>query len=307
VIKPVRQLNFLRAVEQVLRPDVHAATLLESQKSTGNAKKLAAAQKNARILLVEDNQTNQIVAQGLLKRLGYAAETASSGVEALKALESSLYDIVLMDCHMPEMDGFEATEQVRNPSSKVLNHRVPIIALTAMAMQGDRERCVAAGMDDYLTKPLHPDALAMALERWLTQAGEGDRSATQAGPGVEEGIVSEDVQVEEVSIFNEDELLHRVMNDRELALEIVTAFLIDMPVQIAKLNQFLSSGNCSGVMRQAHTIKGASANLAAAALSQAATRVEEVSKAGDLQLAGTLTPQIQLEYDRLSQRIKAWK
>jgi PAS domain S-box-containing protein len=120
-----------------------------------------------RILLAEDNITNQQVAVGLLKRLGLRADAVANGAEAITALEALAYDLVLMDVQMPEMDGLEATRQIRNPSSAVRNHEVPIIAMTANAMQSDREECLEAGMNDYVSKPVSPQALAEALDRWL--------------------------------------------------------------------------------------------------------------------------------------------
>jgi PAS domain S-box-containing protein len=120
-----------------------------------------------RILLAEDNITNQQVALGILKKLGLRAEAVANGAEAVKALELIPYDLVLMDVQMPEMDGLEATQEIRNPQSAVRNHQIPIIAMTAHAMQGDREKCIGAGMNDYLTKPVSPQALVDVLEKWL--------------------------------------------------------------------------------------------------------------------------------------------
>ncbi|MFZ4857000.1 MAG: ATP-binding protein [Desulfuromonadaceae bacterium] len=119
-----------------------------------------------RILLAEDNSINQKVAQSILGRLGYRADVAANGLEAVRALELIDYDIVLMDCMMPEMDGFAATAVIRDPGSHVRNHSVPIIAMTANAMQGDQEKCLEAGMDDYLAKPVKKDELAAILEKW---------------------------------------------------------------------------------------------------------------------------------------------
>ena len=120
-----------------------------------------------RILLAEDNITNQQVAVGILKKLGLRADAVANGAEAVKALETLPYDLVLMDVQMPEMNGLEATRHIRNPQSAVRNHQIPIIAMTAGAMQGDREKCLEAGMNDYVSKPIFPQALAEALDRWL--------------------------------------------------------------------------------------------------------------------------------------------
>jgi CheY-like chemotaxis protein len=122
---------------------------------------------NRRILLVEDNLINQKVALSILKKLGYHADVASNGREAIITLKTIPYDLVLMDCQMPEMDGYEATAHIRDSKSTVLDHDVPIIAMTAHAMTGDREKCLGAGMNDYLTKPVAPENLSDLLAKWL--------------------------------------------------------------------------------------------------------------------------------------------
>ena len=132
-----------------------------------------------RILLAEDNITNQQVALGILKKLGLRADAVANGKEAVKALETLPYDLVLMDVQMPEMNGLEATRHIRNLQSAVRNHRIPIIAMTAGAMQGDREKCLEAGMNDYVSKPVSPQALAEALDKWLPrEAAAGGTAAT---------------------------------------------------------------------------------------------------------------------------------
>ena len=114
---------------------------------------------------------------GILKKIGLRTDVVGNGAEAVKALETIPYDLVLMDCQMPEMDGFKATLQIRNPCSKVCNHQIPIIAMTANAMQGDREKCLQVGMDDYITKPIDPKTLAETLDKWLSQEIAGSLSS----------------------------------------------------------------------------------------------------------------------------------
>ncbi|MBV1921803.1 MAG: response regulator, partial [Pseudomonadales bacterium] len=120
-------------------------------------------------LIVEDNAVNQFVAQTQLEDFGLQIKIAENGKEALSMLEKNHFDIVLMDCQMPVMDGFEAAHEIRNSQSDVLNHAIPIVAMTANAMQGDREKCVSAGMDDYITKPVCPEDIQRVLGRWLAQ------------------------------------------------------------------------------------------------------------------------------------------
>ena len=136
--------------------------------------------RKARILLAEDNITNQQVALGILKKLGLRADAVANGMEVLKALESLPYDLVLMDVQMPEMDGIEATRQIRNPQSPIANRKIPIIAMTAHAMQGDREHCIEAGMNDYVTKPVSPHALVEALDKWLPKEKKTESTKPQA-------------------------------------------------------------------------------------------------------------------------------
>ncbi|MBN1930385.1 MAG: response regulator [Desulfobacterales bacterium] len=143
---------------------------VKSAKYVFNQRSITENQRSKiRILLAEDNKTNQMVGLKFLKKMGYGVDIVDNGREALKALESLSYSLVLMDCQMPDMDGYEATRQIRNPESSVCNHKVPIIAMTANAMQGAREKCIAAGMSDYISKPLNSKSLADTIEKWLVK------------------------------------------------------------------------------------------------------------------------------------------
>jgi PAS domain S-box-containing protein len=158
--KPVKATKLRRTLETVLG--------LKVGSEIAAAPAAVAANRGAalRILIVEDNAVNQQVASRLISRLGHQAEIAANGVEALAALRGRSFDLVLMDCQMPEMDGFEATRQLRDPASGVIDPAIPVIALTANAMEEDRQRCLDAGMSDYMAKPIKPEVLAEMLARW---------------------------------------------------------------------------------------------------------------------------------------------
>ncbi|MFZ4437337.1 MAG: response regulator [Syntrophales bacterium] len=170
LVKPMRHGEIIGCLSAVLA----GATVAEQTQPLVTRYLIRESRREAaRILLAEDNITNQQVALGILKKLGLSADAVANGVEAIKALETLPYDLVLMDVQMPEMDGLEATSHIRNPLSVVRNHRIPIIAMTAGAMQGDREKCLDAGMNDYLSKPISPQALAEALDKWLPRDKPG--------------------------------------------------------------------------------------------------------------------------------------
>ena len=260
------------------------------------------ASKHVNILLVEDNQINQKVALSILKKLGYHADAVANGIEALQILHKIPYDLVLMDCQMPEMDGFTATVEIRDPGSTVLNPRVPIIAMTANAMKGDREICIAAGMDDYLAKPVKAEELARKIEYWLHTSLEEEVCAGQYAQDdfsevqIMSGGKSDDLGIGKPGIFDESELLQRLMGDRDLEKIILGAFLEEIPQQIAELKREIADKNPVNARIQAHTIKGASANLAAEALRQAAHEAEILAEKGDLDGMNVLVSMIEAEF-----------
>jgi PAS domain S-box-containing protein len=252
------------------------------------------------ILLAEDNITNQMVAVSILKKLGLRADTVANGAEAVKALETLPYDLVLMDVQMPEMDGLEATRAIRNPQSAVRNHRIPIIAMTAHAMQGDRERCLEAGMNDYIIKPVDPRALAEALEKWLPKE---KATITDQAPEVSE-TASVSAQEPEAPVFDKAGMMARMMDDEELARAVIEAFLGDVPKQIAALRGYLDAGEAASAVRQTHTIKGASANLGGEALRAVAFEMEKAAKAGHLEYVKAHLPELENQFIRLKQAME---
>jgi CheY-like chemotaxis protein len=159
--KPLRRLQLRECLAMVLGR-VEQPAAMPSQHLVAGITESVSHKRGVRILLAEDNTINQLVALKILKKLGYGADAVADGHEAIKALETFPYDLVLMDCQMPEMDGFEATRAIRN-----MKIDIPIIAMTANAMKGDRELCLAAGMNDYLSKPVKSADMAAILDRWL--------------------------------------------------------------------------------------------------------------------------------------------
>jgi len=164
--KPVKQLHLYDCILTILNSKLKPVAQKEKQIVTRH---VVAENRNKkrRILLVEDNIVNQKVALKILEKYGYRAEAVANGQEALHALKLAPYDLVLMDCQMPVMDGYEATKKIRDSDSKVMNNKIPVIAMTANAMKGDREKCIIAGMDDYIAKPVNPKALQEIIGRWL--------------------------------------------------------------------------------------------------------------------------------------------
>ena len=310
--KPLRQSHLRACLALVLgRDDAPQATDGPAPGIVTRYTVTEARKRRTRILLAEDNATNQLVALKILEKLGYRADAVNNGAEAVKALETIPYDLVLMDCQMPEMDGFEATRRIRNIRSAVCNHQVTIIAMTAHAMKGDRERCLASGMNDYLPKPVNPRDLAAALDRWLTKLETGNSQLTvRIANETEERAATDVGEAErggaEAMIFDRAAFLDRVMDDEDLAREIIESFLADMPTQIEKLGASVDAGDCRLAEQQAHRIKGAAANLGGEALRAVAFEMEKAAKAGDLINVTARLPEMKTQFIRLREAMRKY-
>jgi HPt (histidine-containing phosphotransfer) domain-containing protein len=197
---------------------------------------------------------------------------------------------------MPKMDGFEATARIRDPQSAVLHHHVPIIAMTAHAMQGDRDRCLEAGMDDYVTKPISPEALATALDRWLPRD-----APLQDTPGPAKAVLTAPVGSADVKapVFDSAGMMDRLMGDHELARIVIDGFLEDAPRLIDALRSSLVAGDAAGAIRGAHTIRGASATVGGEALRAVAWELEKAATAGDFNAVSARLPDLESELGRL--------
>jgi signal transduction histidine kinase/CheY-like chemotaxis protein len=239
-----------------------------------------------RILLAEDDITNQKVALNILKKHGYRADVVNNGLEAVKSMETVAYDLVLMDVNMPEMDGIEATRMIRNPSSKVINHHVPIVAMTALAMTGDRELCLDAGMNDYVSKPVQPFELCRTIEKQVFESPNPSRPST-ATKTPDEAI--------QKTVFDRSALLNRLGGDEKLFDEVIGIFLKDIPVQLQALNDALNNKDAETVWKKAHRIKGASANIGAFTVSALALEIERSGKEKDLERSAGLLENLKKE------------
>jgi PAS domain S-box-containing protein len=222
---------------------------------------VALAFSGMRILLAEDNPVNQKLAIRLLQRLGAQVQVASNGIEALQALRESDFDAVLMDCQMPHMDGYEATRQLRGPEGHVKNPRIPVIALTAHALATDRTKCLAAGMNDYLTKPINPKHLQEAL--------------TKALPPLE--AHAELGGAQSSALFDESALLARTDGDGDFARELIQLFVRSARETLAHLSATLQDGKDPEVIRKlAHSLKGSAATASAGAMAGACANLERL-------------------------------
>jgi len=259
-----------------------------------------AKRPGGRILLVEDNQVNQAVALAMLAKAGYRADVAANGREALEALERVAYDLVLMDCQMPEMDGFAATRKLRSPDSTALNRNVPVIAMTANAMLGDRERCMAAGMDDYISKPIKPRELAQMLDKWLARGPHAHQEAQQ----VEEDGDTDEAMLPDDTIFNQADLLERVGDSVELMHEIVAIALEDLPRQLRQLKAAVSGDDRDAIRHVAHAIKGCAANISAGQLCRAAGLMEQEAQTATPEQLQRRLRQVESRIEKLLERLQ---
>jgi CheY-like chemotaxis protein len=236
---------------------------------------------NRLILLAEDNIVNQKVAVRQLLKLGYRADAVANGREAVEALERIPYDLVLMDCQMPEMDGYKATAEIRHRQGQT-KHTM-IVAMTAHALQGDRDKCIAAGMDDYISKPVKSEELALLLERVFARLADTNEAANSIA-----GEVSPPVDMVR---------LHEAMGEE--LFEILDLYLEQMSENLEKLTAAIEAGNAGEVDLIAHNCAGTSANCGMVAVVKPLRELERLGRAGSLVGAAALGRQAVSEFERL--------
>jgi len=260
--KPVKQSELLDAVRSVSGIPSRSGTR-RAAPASGRSQRIKPA---LHILLVEDNPVNRRLAQHVLEKEGYTVVAADNGATALKTLERKRFDLVLMDVQMPRMDGIETTAAIRN-REKITGGYLPIVALTAHAMAGDRERCLKAGMDGYLIKPIQPAMLLEAIERLHLVCG---RSRSARGKKI---------------VLDRAALLDRVDGDMPLLGEIMKLFLQECGPLMASARAAMKTGNASRFAYEIHTLRGMLRNLSATAAQEAAGQLEELSLKNDREKA----------------------
>ncbi|TYT74022.1 response regulator [Desulfobotulus mexicanus] len=274
------------------------------------------SEKKTSILLVEDNITNQQVALGMLSKMGLRADTAANGLEALESMKMISYDLILMDMQMPEMDGLTATKIIRKTEKLFSIKPVPIIALTANAMKGDKEKCLEAGMNAYLAKPLMTEELAAVLNKWLeTDDKDGKnkdgkspylsferndhRPDTHSRPCQAPARPSVDSKEYRSSlikppsarlVWNAETLEIMLSGDKELSETIKETFIVEIHKYANKLKSALKSGNAENARHEAHTMRGSCAYVGAEVLMDTASHIEEMILSGNMETALTLVP-----------------
>ncbi len=266
-----------------------------------------------RILLAEDNPVNQRLAIALLEKRGHHIVVAVDGQQALDTSAREVFDLILMDMQMPVMDGIEATQRIRERERSSGGQHCPIVAMTANAMQGDRERCLAAGMDGYVSKPVKPDELFTAIsaalgtkgmsvnEAQVLQISEGNVPVVNA-KSREQPELAPSAETAETfcAIYNRSEVLQRLGGDEELFSTLVMMFVADSPGYCTALESAQLKGDAPTLRREAHTVKGLFATFSDDKGTALAANVESLAKAGDMDASGKLTAELIGEVRRLA-------
>ena len=241
-----------------------------------------------RILLADDNPINQKVALSVLQKLGYRADVAQNGMEVLKALENRAYDLLLLDVQMPEMDGFETATMIKKRWDET--KRPKIIAITGNALSGDREKCLQAGMDDYMAKPIRVAELQSLLENWGAQILKTSDTVFFTQKGITTSFLDQDLL---------EELRSMPIEDTNVLRELIDLFLNSVPQRIQALRDNLL--NSEEVIFQAQALKSISLNIGAKRMQELAQSLEETAQSASIESI----PRIVVELDRTFKRTKA--
>jgi signal transduction histidine kinase/DNA-binding response OmpR family regulator len=291
--KPVRQSTLFDAIATALGP----AELLPAAPAAAPASELAQVARPLQILLAEDNPVNQMTATTMFEKLGHAVVVANNGRQAIDKLNEQAFDVVFMDVQMPEMDGVTATGEIRKQEQATGKH-IPIVAMTAHAMKGDKEKCLEAGMDDYVSKPIRrkdlAEVIARIVERFLTPAAENGESADAPAAYANEGSRM---------ILDEAALLEECDNDKSMLIRMVEIFDRDARDRLPRLREVVRSGDAEAVKQEAHALKGGIGAFYARAAYDTAYVLEKMGADGNLSNAQTTLQTLESQLQSLRQKL----
>ena len=296
--KPVRQSDLLDTILTILS----GRAVVTHEPTVRRRESLPQSQRRLHILLAEDNPVNQRLALKLLEKRGHSAVVTANGKEALAAYTAEKFDLLLIDVQMPEMDGFAVTRAIREREAHarsahghnpVVSH-IPIVAMTAHAMKGDRERCLEAGMDSYISKPLDPERLYEAIESLSAARAEANNIATEP-------------EDSEKSVFDREALLTRVADDQNLLREIIELFLAEAPELMQALRASVECRDSSSLERNAHALKGAVGNFGTKGAYEVALKLETMGRSADLSRAPEMLAELETKVSRLESALEAFK
>jgi CheY-like chemotaxis protein/HPt (histidine-containing phosphotransfer) domain-containing protein len=280
--KPVKQSELFDVIVSVLSPREQASVGPQPRRGSRSTR------QRLKVLLAEDNAVNQLLASRILESLGHHATVVSNGREALAAARVASFDLIVMDVQMPEMDGFEATAAIRELEKSTGKH-IPIIAMTAHAMKADRERCLGAGMDGYVSKPIRVANVEEAVEQAM---------AAKKPSGVGNASASEDTMVDEAAI------LSGMDGNRRLLRDLTRIFLADYPKQLAEIKTAMQAADAERLRRAAHALKGSVGNFGAKKAFETASQLETMGKTGKLDAAPGTYLALESELSQLTRELK---
>lgn len=300
--KPVRRAQLYDTLSTVMgSPEAGGSPDHERPLVTTYTLKEAEAQTRARLLLAEDNKVNQKVAVRTLEKLGYRVDVSDDGEEAVEAVSRTDYAAVVMDVQMPKMDGYEATAEIRRRENESGNKHIPIIAMTANALRGDREKALEAGMDDYIAKPIKAEELGETLRRWIPE-----ESATKENdPGLAHENGSGAGPLDPAVLAGLEELEED--GEQSIVAELADMFLEDATSRIGTLRKAVEEGSAEDVQKLAHSLKGSSGNMGARRMQDICTELQEIGESGDLTNAPELLEQLEVEFDRVRPELNVLK
>jgi CheY-like chemotaxis protein/HPt (histidine-containing phosphotransfer) domain-containing protein len=291
--KPVRRTDLLRVIGDILASSPIAATTLLPLQAPNKEP------MQGTVLLVEDNPLNQGLARAMLTKLGLKMSVASNGLEAIDLARERDFDLVLMDCQMPVMDGYEAAAAIRQlPANR--GARLPIIALTANAMQGDEQKCRRAGMDDFLAKPYTLASLRTTLARWLPNGGKAQTSVERERSAAPAAVAKEPINLDVLESLRELD----ASGGMDLAKELLRIFLETAPQCVAQVETSIITGDSKALGQAAHTLKSSTANVGAETLSNYYRELEKLGREGRIDEARQLVDRVRQEHQRAVARLR---